>query len=64
MRRQLVKEVGGFEESFRGTNDSLYEDIVFYYKVCLNEAFVQGGRFDKYRRHLDSACHVAEAVGS
>jgi glycosyltransferase involved in cell wall biosynthesis len=64
MRRQLLKEVGGFEESFRGTNDSLYEDIVFYYKVCLNECvFVQGECVDRYRRHLNSACHVAESLG-
>ena len=64
MRRQLLKEVGGFEESFRGTNDSLYEDTVFYYKVCLNECvFVQSECVDRYRRHLNSAAHVAEALG-
>jgi glycosyltransferase involved in cell wall biosynthesis len=64
MRRQLLKEVGGFEESFRGTNDSLYEDTVFYCKVCLNECvFVQSECVDRYRRHLNSAVHVAEALG-
>ncbi len=59
-RRRLVDEVGGFEESFRG----MYEDAVFYYKVCLQAwVFVESGCWDRYRRHLNSACHVAEALG-
>lgn len=32
VRRELVQKIGGFEESFRG----MYEDQVFYAKVCLS----------------------------
>jgi glycosyltransferase involved in cell wall biosynthesis len=60
IRRELVDDVGGFEESFRG----IYEDQAFFYKVCLETpVFVESGRWDKYRKHPDSACGVAEAEG-
>jgi glycosyltransferase involved in cell wall biosynthesis len=60
MRRKLVDDVGGFEESFPG----LYEDQAFFYKVCLEvPVFVESGCWDRYRKHPDSACLVAEADG-
>ena len=61
MRRELVDDVGGFDESF----ECMYDDHAFFFKLCLKApVFVEGGCWDRYRRHLDSACHVAEAVGS
>jgi glycosyltransferase involved in cell wall biosynthesis len=56
IRHQLIKHVGGFEESFRG----MYEDQVFFYKVCLKASvFVESGCWDRYRQHQNSCCHVA-----
>jgi glycosyltransferase involved in cell wall biosynthesis len=56
IRSQLVREVGGFNESFRG----MYEDQVFFYKICLRApVYVESGCWDKYRQHHDSACHIA-----
>ena len=60
MRRRLIKEVGGFEESFR----DLYEDQVFFAKVFLKApVFLQGGHWDKYRQHPESACSVGVKTG-
>ena len=59
-RRQIVQEVGGYEESFRG----LFEDQVFHSKVCLKApVFVSGRCWYKYRKHADSCCSVAERAG-
>ncbi|HKP11992.1 MAG TPA: glycosyltransferase [Blastocatellia bacterium] len=56
-RRQVVQEVGGYEESFRG----LFEDQVFHSKVCLKApVFVSGRCWYRYRKHPDSHCAVAE----
>ena len=60
MRRGLIEDVGGFEESFR----NVYEDQVFFAKVCLKApVFLQGGSWDRYRQHPESACSVAEKEG-
>lgn len=60
LRRELIKNVGGFEESFRG----MFEDQAFFYKVCLKApVFIESGCWDKYRQHLNSSCYVAEALG-
>jgi glycosyltransferase involved in cell wall biosynthesis len=60
LRRSAVDAVGGFEESFRG----MYEDQAFFLKVGLDiPVFVESGSWDLYRRHPDSACHVAERLG-
>jgi glycosyltransferase involved in cell wall biosynthesis len=59
-RRQVVKEIGGFEEKIQ----HLYEDQVFLAKICLkNPVFVEGGCWDKYRQHLDSSSYVAIRAG-
>jgi glycosyltransferase involved in cell wall biosynthesis len=55
LRREFVKAVGGFEETFQ----SLFEDQAFFYKICLKApVFVESGCWDKYRQHSDSTCHV------
>lgn len=60
MRRGLIEDVGGFEESFR----NLYEDQAFFAKVFLKApVFLQGGRWDRYRQHPESACSVGEKAG-
>lgn len=60
MRRELIKDVGGFEESFRG----MYEDQAFFAKVCLKEpVFVESGCWDRYRQHPKGSCYVAESLG-
>jgi hypothetical protein len=60
VRREVVDGVGGFEESFR----SLYEDQVFYAKVCLKApVFVSDQCWARYRQHQESACSVARKIG-
>ena len=60
MRRRLIEDVGGFEESFR----NLYEDQAFFAKVFLNApVFLQGGRWDRYRQHPENTCSVGEKTG-
>ena len=60
MRREIANNVDGFEASFRG----LFDDQAFFYKICLKTpVFIESGCWDKYRQHLDSTCHVAEALG-
>jgi glycosyltransferase involved in cell wall biosynthesis len=57
VRRTLVERLGGFEESFPG----LYEDQVFYAKVCLNgPVFVSDECLEKYRQHAGSLYARAE----
>ncbi|BAY31963.1 family 2 glycosyl transferase [Nostoc carneum NIES-2107] len=60
LRRDVVKDVGGFEESFRG----MFEDQAFFYKVCLKfPVFVESGCWDRYRQHSQSSCSIAETQG-
>jgi glycosyltransferase involved in cell wall biosynthesis len=57
VKRDLLKAIGGFEESFRG----LYEDQVFYAKVCLEApVFVTSECWSKYRRHPNSCCSLTQ----
>ncbi len=59
-RREIVEEVGGFEDSFK----TMYEDQVFLSKVWIKApVFVQSGCWDRYRQHNASLCYVAEAMG-
>ncbi|HYE35251.1 glycosyltransferase family A protein [Methylocaldum sp.] len=51
LRADVFKEIGGFEESFRG----MYEDQVFFAKVHLNTpVYVADRCWAKYRQHADS----------
>ncbi|NES18031.1 MAG: glycosyltransferase [Symploca sp. SIO3E6] len=60
IRRQVVEDVGGFEESFR----NMFEDQAFFAKVCLQAAvFVESGSWDKYRQHPQNFCNVAQTQG-
>lgn len=60
IRREVIEAVGGFEPMFRG----MFEDQVFFYKVCLQTSvFVESGSWDKYRQHPDSASRVAMRIG-
>ena len=56
VRRWIIDQTGGFEEIFPG----MYEDQVFYAKVCLEApVLVSGECWDRYRQHPDSCCAVA-----
>ncbi len=60
VRREAVRHVGGFMADFRG----LYEDQVFFYKLCLEHpVFLCDGSTALYRQHADSSCYQAEAAG-
>jgi hypothetical protein len=55
VRRTVTDYVGEFEDAFRG----MYEDQVFFSKVCLAAPiFVSGEGNFKYRRHPNAACAV------
>ncbi len=55
IRRNVVEQVGGFEERFRG----LYEDQAFFAKICLSApVFVSAECSARYRQHLNSNCSV------
>lgn len=60
MRRDIVKAVGGFENSFRG----MYEDQAFFVKVFSQASvFVMDECWDRYRIHPDSHCAISDATG-
>ncbi len=55
LRREIVRAVGGFVDSFTG----LYDDQVFFVKVTLQApVFVSGECWSKHRQHRDSICAV------
>ena len=60
LRRQIVVDVGGFEDSFRG----LYEDQVFFAKVTYESpVFVSGECWSKHRQHANSSCSIWKKTG-
>jgi len=60
LRHEIVKRAGGFEDSFRG----MYEDQLFFAKVCLKTAvFVSSECWVRHRQHWDSACSVWRRTG-
>lgn len=59
-RRTALQHVQGFEASFRG----LYEDQVFYAKMCLAGPILVTDQFHEYyRQHPQSTCAIAEREG-
>ncbi len=59
-RRKSLQKIGGFEDIFR----DMYEDQVFYAKVCLDApVFVASECWIKYRRHQDSVYQLALDTG-
>jgi len=64
VRHDVVKEVGGFDEQFRG-DLSLFEDQAFLAKVFLKRpVYVTQLCLDRYRRHPDSCVSVAAQRGT
>ena len=60
LRHEIVKRAGGFEDSFRG----MYEDQLFFAKVCLKTpVFVSSECWVRHRQHCDSACSVWRRTG-
>ncbi len=61
IRREAIEKIGGFEDRFVG----MFEDQVFFYKLCLHErVFVESGCWSRYRQHPDSQVHVSFRSGS
>ena len=59
-RREIVEQVGGFEESFH----TVLEDQAFFAKMLVAApVYVATQVWDRYRIHPDSACAVAERKG-
>lgn len=59
-RRDVIVATGGFDERIQ----HLYEDQVFFAKMCLKApVFVESGCWDKYRQHLESSSNIAIATG-
>lgn len=59
VRRDAVLSVGGFDPDFR----TLYEDQVFFFKICLNFKVIAVDKvLDRYRQHPASACHQADGM--
>lgn len=61
IRREAIEKIGGFEERFSG----MFEDQVFFYKLCLHEpVYVESGCWSRYRQHLGSHVYVSRRSGS
>jgi glycosyltransferase involved in cell wall biosynthesis len=61
VRRTAIEEIDGFEERFTG----MFEDQVFFYKLCLHElVYVEGEYWSRYRQHADSFCNVSRQNGT
>ncbi len=60
VRREVAERVGGFENEFR----TIYDDVVFFYKVMI-EAPVQvsGACWDSYRQHPGNSVAAARRSG-
>jgi len=61
IRREAVERAGRFEESFRG----LFEDQVYFYKLCATTAvYADDGCWDRYRQHPRSLARMLQASGT
>jgi glycosyltransferase involved in cell wall biosynthesis len=60
VRREAIERIGGFDESFQG----MFEDQVFFYKLCLRApVFVESGSWDRYRQHPGSWSQIKRSIG-
>lgn len=60
IRRDVVQDVGGFDETFPG----MYEDQVFLAKVCLRTpVFVSSESWYRHRKHENSTCSLVVRSG-
>jgi glycosyltransferase involved in cell wall biosynthesis len=56
VRKEIVDEVGGYEDSFWG----MHEDMVFHSKICLKyPVYVSGDCWYRYRQHSESCTYVS-----
>ena len=61
IRREIIEQVGGFEETFRGE----YEDQVFCAKLCLHAPVFASERcWYQYRQHPDSSVAIGQKTGN
>ncbi len=61
IRRKAILKIDGFENRFAG----MFEDQVFFYKLCLSETvFVESGCWSRYRQHPASHVHISLRSGS
>lgn len=60
VRREVLEEVGGFDESF----PDFYEDFVLWIKIALRwPVYASDRTWDRYRQHPGNACATAEREG-
>jgi glycosyltransferase involved in cell wall biosynthesis len=60
IRREAIQQIGGFVEQFRG----MFEDQIFFYKLCLNApVYVESGSWDRYRQHPNSHTRASVKTG-
>jgi glycosyltransferase involved in cell wall biosynthesis len=63
-RREVIEQVGGFEEQFLG-DYQLYEDQAFLVKIYLcTPVYVSGTCWDRYRQHPDSCVSTVTEAGA
>lgn len=61
VRREALDQVGAFNEEFRG----MYEDQVFFFKLCLAfPVFIASGTSDRYRQHPNSHARRMRRAGA
>jgi glycosyltransferase involved in cell wall biosynthesis len=64
VRRSIVDEVGGFDETFIGANN-IYEDQAFYAKLCIKTPVLVIDRcWDRYRQHPQASMAIAARTGT
>ncbi|HEX3035121.1 MAG TPA: glycosyltransferase family A protein [Thermodesulfobacteriota bacterium] len=60
VRQEVIKRVGGFEESFR----YIYTDQVFYSKMFIEApVLITNECWDMYRQHPNSCCNIVKIAG-
>ena len=60
IRREIFEKIGDFHDTFRG----MYEDHVFFAKLCLTmPVYVADERWARYRQHPNSCCAIAARTG-
>lgn len=58
-KAEVVKMVGGLDESIQ----HLYEDQVFFVKLCLHgPVFLESGTWDKYRQHPEMTSNIDSEI--
>lgn len=61
VRRSVLEEIGGYEESFR----DMHEDGIVHAKICLKwPVYASGESWYKYRQHPNSRCNESIAAGT